>query len=435
MRDFFERLNREKLLDFLTEYAEHDAKFANAVNVRFCKPEFEDELNKIENEIDYALSDVSDYRKRDSWGNVSIYTGDITEEIQQRVSQGHIRLAFAETELLYRKLLEVFEYQGECEISYEAEYCLDMMSDIAGKVVLEDDKEYIFKHCLELSRLEDGKNYGADYEDKLLRIAAKFVTTENRAELEQALTSFDGERRAEEFKLIHLDLIRKFEGKSATDRFIADNLRFPKIREIAFDKAISCKDYAEAERLCIDALSIYTRHYGVSPWLYKLYSVYDAKGNADDMVETAKKILISGDMAYYEKLKSQLKKQGRWESQYELLLHEFAAKLRNANYMQILEKEQEHSLLLEQLKKHTYTVYQYGKILAPKYPTDICAIFTNQIKKEAEAAHKRDMYRDVCSHINIFSKVGYTAEAIELVMELKDDYRRKPAFVDELAKI
>ena len=66
MRKLFERLNREKLLDFLVEYAENDAKFANAVNVRFGKPEFEEELNKIENEIDNALSDVSDYSKHDS---------------------------------------------------------------------------------------------------------------------------------------------------------------------------------------------------------------------------------------------------------------------------------------------------------------------------------------------------------------------------------
>ena len=64
-----------------------------------------------------------------------------------------------------------------------------------------DDKEYIFKHCIELSELDDGKNYGAVYEDKLLAVAAKFVTKENCAELEQALASFDAEWRAEEFKL------------------------------------------------------------------------------------------------------------------------------------------------------------------------------------------------------------------------------------------
>jgi len=225
MRELLERQNREKLLDFLVEYAKNDDRFANAVNVRFGKPEFEEELNKIEDAIDYALRDVSDYRTHDSWGCVSINTGDIIGEIRQRASQGHIRLAFAEIELLYRKLLEVFEYQGECEISDEAEYCLDIiMSGIADKAVSEDDKEYIFKRCIELSELDVGKNYGADYEDKLLRIAVKFVTEKNRAELEQALTRCCSGWHEEEFKLVWLELIQKLDGKNAAEDFVAGNL-------------------------------------------------------------------------------------------------------------------------------------------------------------------------------------------------------------------
>ena len=215
MRQLLEGINRDKLLEFLLEYAEHDARFANAVNVRFSEPVFSDELDKIKNEIDHALSGVSDYRTHDSWGNANFYTGDIIEEIWERTSQGHVRLAFAETEILYRKLLELFEYQGECEISDEAECCILIMSDISDKAMSTDDKEYIFQRCIELAALEDAKNYGADYEDKLLKIAVKFVTAENRAELEQALASYENGRREEEFKLIRLELIRTFESTKA----------------------------------------------------------------------------------------------------------------------------------------------------------------------------------------------------------------------------
>ena len=228
MRQLLERINRDKLLEFLVEYAENDAKFANAVNVRFGEPVYDDEIDKIEHEIDRALSGVSDYRTHDSWGNANFFTGDIIEEIRERASQGHIRLAFAETESLYRKLLDLFEYQGECEISDEAEYCISIMSDIADEAVSVDDKEFIFQHCIELADLEDAKNYGADYEDKLLRIAVKFVTIENRAEMERALTRFDSGRREEEFALIRLELVRTFEGSEATEDYITENLGFSK---------------------------------------------------------------------------------------------------------------------------------------------------------------------------------------------------------------
>ena len=435
MRKLLESVNRDKLFEFLVEYAENDDKFANAVSVRFGEPVFDDELDKIEHEIDRALSGVSDYRTHDSWGNANFYTGDIIAEIHERASQGHARLAFAETELLYRKLLELFEYQGECEISDEAEYCISIMSDIGDGAVSADDKEYIFQHCIEMADLEDAKNYGADYEDKLLRIAVKFVTMENREELEQALACFDNGRREEEFALIRLELVRTFESPEATVAYIAENLRFPKIRELAFDNAISQKEYEQAQQLCLDALSIDTQRYGTSPWLYKLYSVYVMWGKESDMANTAKRILLSGDLEYYDKLKRHLQKQGKWDDQYHVLLCEFSTKLYYSWYMKILEKEQEYALLLEQLKIHTEQVYSYGKTLAIEYPADVCAIFISQINSEAESAHKRGQYRDVSYHIAMFSKAGYKAEAMELVKELKEKNSRKPAFVDELRKI
>jgi hypothetical protein len=180
--DILGRIDKETLVDFLVEYARYDAKFVNAVQVRFRKPVFEEELNKINDKINYALKEVSDYRTHDRWGNASFDVSDIEIEIRERAEQGHFKLAFAEVELLYRKLLENLEYQGECEISDEAECCLDIMSEIAGKAILEDDKEYICKKCTELSALDEGKNYGVNHEDKLLGISAKLVTTEIRQE-------------------------------------------------------------------------------------------------------------------------------------------------------------------------------------------------------------------------------------------------------------
>jgi len=236
LRKLLEKLSKENLIDFIEEYAVKDVRFANAINVRFGRPEYEEELGKIRNAIDDTLRGVSDYRRHDKWGNAIFDTSGITEEIRQRADQRHTRLAFVEIEMLYRRLLENLEYQGECEISDKAEYCIDIMSEIADKAVSAEDKEYIFTRVIELSELEDGKNYGEDYEDKLLKIAAKFVTWENRAELENALAHFDFKRREEELKLIWLEIIRKTEGEDAAADFIAENLDFPKIRAIALDK-------------------------------------------------------------------------------------------------------------------------------------------------------------------------------------------------------
>jgi hypothetical protein len=86
------------------------------------------------------------------------------------------------------------------------------MSKIAGLAVSPKDKEYIFGKCIELAELEEGKDYGADYEDKLLSIAARFVTPKNREVLESAISRFDCPRREKEFKQIRLEIIRRIEG-------------------------------------------------------------------------------------------------------------------------------------------------------------------------------------------------------------------------------
>ena len=96
---------------------------------------------------------------------------------------------------------------------------------------------------------------------------------------------------------------------------------------------------------------------------------------------------------------------------------------------------EEEKAILEELKKHTNKVYRHGEFLHEKYLADICAIFIIQINKEADAANKREHYRDVCTSIKKFSKSGYKTEALGLVQELKEKYKRKPAFVDELTKI
>ena len=433
LKNIFKKLRKEQLVDFLLEYSRNDNKFVNAVKVRFREPEFEEELTKIESEIHFALSRVSDYRTHDSWGNARFDVSDIVKEINIRADQGHIRLAFMELEILYRNLLANFEYQGECEISMEAESCLENMSEIADNATLLEDKEYIFNQCMNLVELEDGKDYGADYEHILLKIAAKFVAPENRIILENSLTLLSVGWREKDFVPVQLDIIQKIEGDDAADAFISKNLRIRAIRDIAFERAMSAKNFSDAEKLCIDTLSeAKQEYYRDSMWLKKLYSVYEMTENISKMTETAKKILLDGDIKYYDILKNLLQKQEIWESSYNGLLLECESKIYKTNYMEILAKEEEYNLLLEQLQKNPEEIYQYGKILEGRYPTDICAIFIKAIKKQAMIAKKRSSYEHVCSNILQFAKTGYKAEVMTLIDELKIEHKNRPAFIEEL---
>ncbi|MCL2298832.1 MAG: hypothetical protein FWC27_01640 [Firmicutes bacterium] len=172
MHDFLKAAAPEALLNFLEEYARHDPRLDNALRVQFAQPDFDAELDKISGIIDTVLADVPDWDKHDKWGCISIDTGDMLFEVEQRVKQGRFKLAFAILEALYRKLLENFEYQGECELAMEAEDCLRRMSGVAVQAVDPADQEYIIEHCIALARSKVGEGYGANYGDRLMLIAA-----------------------------------------------------------------------------------------------------------------------------------------------------------------------------------------------------------------------------------------------------------------------
>jgi len=309
------------------------------------------------------------------------------------------------------------------------------MSDIADKAALDEDKEYIFNKCIELASIKAGKDYGADYEDKLLRISSKLVTPGSRAKLELAVESFKRGWRAQEFALIRYEIICRFDGIEAGDVYIAENLGFPRIREIAFDRAVLSGNFLEAERHCTEALSDDKQPYGISPWLYRLFSLHEITDNTWKIEETAETIILSGDLDFYDRLKASREERGAWDAYYPELLEKCKLKLPAWQYMQILEKEHEYAELMGQVREHTDQIHNYGLLLVDKYPSEIWDIFYGQVYKEAESASNREMYRSVCTRIRRFAEAGYQTKAVGIIDDLKTKYKRKPAFVDELSRI
>lgn len=434
MREFLEQINHTDLLDFIETYSNKDENFAKALRVRFAEPDFMKEISYFRTSVERAVGGAHNYHDRGGWGYIELDTNRLYNEINTRKDQGHIKMAFAETELLYRELLKNFEFQDECEVSDEAEYCVEIMSQIADAAG-EQDRGYIFERCLELTALEDGKDYGADYEDKLLAIALKFVTAKNHTALEQAIVNLEQYGwNKERFKLLHLSVIQNLDGQSAANAFVYDNLQFPKIRAIAFDAAMQQADYPEAERLCKDALEQGDDSRGVSPWLHRLYSVYETAGDSK-LSEIAEEILLKGDLSYYDKLKEVLSQLGQWDTQYTHLLKKIESRLSAFGYMEILAKEYEHEKLLAVLEHNAGYIYKFGDVLATEYRNEVKDIFIKQISHEAELANNRMGYNAVCKNIAKFAESGYVEAALELSGKFMSIYRRRPAFVDELTKM
>jgi len=354
-----------ELRDFLVKYAEHDPKVENALRVRFAQPDFDAELKKIKRSVNAALADVSDWDTHDRWGGADVDTSEILFEIEQRAEQGHIRLAFAGLEALYVGLLENFEYQGECELSMEAEDCLERMADIAGQATDPGDRAYIFGSCIALADSDKGKSYGADYEDRLLAIAADFVTPENRGQLEEALERHERGYSSDLFALIHLEVIERLDGEAAGRAYVAAHLGIESMCKIALDEALDQRDYARAEALCCDYIREKEEkgHRNVTSWYNTLLSIYDKTGEPEKQIAIARKLLLEKcDYSYYAVLKKLLQKHSDWKSEYPAIREQGKTRLPISTYMQLLLDEKEAALLLGEVRKQPHTIYTYASI-------------------------------------------------------------------------
>jgi len=420
---------------FIAQYAERDQKFDNALRVRFAQPDFDAELKKIKRSVNAVLADVSDWDTHDRWGGVDIDTSEILYEIEQRMEQGHIRLAFAGLEALYVGLLENFEYQGECELSMEAEDCLKRMADIAEQVTEPRDREYIFERCVTLADLEKGRRYGADYADQLLTIASQFVAPENRAQLEEALARHTTGYSVDRFALLHLELIERLDGEAAGRDYVAAHLHIESMCKIALDEALFKRDFTRAEALCLDFIRDREDKgwRSCTGWYNTLLSIYDKTGEAEKQIAIARNLLLEKcDFGYYAVLKKLLKKQGDWEAAYPDVREKCKARLPVSTYMQLLLDEKEAALLLAEVRKQPHTIFTYGAFLAKTYPEEAFTLFWDEIKQLAERASSRTMYHDICGKIKLLADAGGMEDAEALIDLLRQRNARRPAFLDEL---
>ena len=173
LEELLKEQSKEKLIDFILDYSDHNDRFYNAVEVRFACPDYGAELQKMQREIEIALESVTDYRSRNAWGDANYNVDHIIEEIEERRNQGRIRLAFSEAEMLYIKLIESLEYQGECEISDETENVIRLMCSIVNNTIFTADGDFINERCRYLLTLDEGKNYGVDHDAHFINMAKK----------------------------------------------------------------------------------------------------------------------------------------------------------------------------------------------------------------------------------------------------------------------
>ena len=100
--------------------------------------------------------------------------------------------------------------------------------------------------------------------------------------------------------------------------------------------------------------------------------------------------------------------------------------------MEILSREAETGRLLEEIKKHPTSVFDYGKQLAVQFPEQTYALCNNVVRSQVNEADNRIKYKKICGLIKKLFEFGGHAEAETIIAELKAKFPRRPAMLDEV---
>jgi len=297
-----------------------------------------------------------------------------------------------------------------------------------------------------LQSLKDSQNKAFDGWDEfaydLLLSTAGLATAKNVNKLYAVLDEFDAKLSRKEYsswhlesdRLIRLAAITTIDGEQAAEKFVSDNIQYDGIRRIAIRSALDKRDFHRAERLCRDKINSTDRDYHwTREWYDMLFEVYSKSGDKERQAELAEGLLIGKhDTKYYTILKQLLLEKGIWNTEYPSLLAKLAQSLPYNMYMAILSKEGETQRLLEQLITHPSEVFTYGKKLSTNFPTEIYALCLDEIRKQAAEADNRIKYKQVCGNIKKLFDYGGNNEVSRIIEDLKAQYPRRPAMLDEL---
>lgn len=247
----------------------------------------------------------------------------------------------------------------------------------------------------------------------------------------------DSPSQAEADKLSRYWVMRSAHGAEEARAYLEQNVEVGALRLLLIRENMERGEYAESERLCREQAAKEPPEQRQRPdqWQYLLYEIYQSWGQREKQIEQARELALLGDREYYLVAKNLLLEDGRWEEEYPGFLAELKKKRSACDYMELLKLEGETALLMEQVQLCPEMVFRYGDVLVHQYKNNVYELCISEIQENAKHSNNRKDYRRLCDLLQTLAKFSGTAEAQQLIDELRRDYPRRLALLDELERV
>ncbi|MFB9277113.1 SWIM zinc finger family protein [Cohnella cellulosilytica] len=443
-------LSKQQLIEMIVEIAQQDAVLKNSLIFKYSQGSDVEEPDKCKKLIAAIVKkhtgrgDFIDYR------GVGRFAQELGRVLEKAEETEDVLLTVDIACLVLEEAVKAFQYADDSngDIGELANEALERVHEaIEDNAQWEPEKrERLFLKLLQESEKTIFEGW-EDFRVALLSACAQFADVEAlRNTLKAKIESLVHKYASQEYQKyttetllgIWLDVLREYGTAEETEQFIDANLHYSSFRETLINQFKQDNHYDRVVKLALEGEEQDKDYAGlVLKWQKIRYAAYHELQRKEEQKMLAEQLLLAGEFEYYHELR-QLAGEEERESLYDRLkmrLKQEESWQANSMYLKLIAEAEDLDELMEYVKENPAEIEEYADRLAGKFENEINAIYRDQIKKTAQWATNRSNYKKVGYMLRRYAKIAGRDNQTALINELRELYRKRPAFMDELDQI
>lgn len=435
--------SKERLIDLIMLIGKRHPSFMRELELEVIPQENEVEI--AERIIQQHLQAGQDRAGFIKWGQTAKALKGIEliqERVEQHIDEGNLNVAMELALLCLRYSLEALECGDDSsgDLSDCSEYSIGLIrSTIEGNQWNSIQKKQIFSDVEEMifsEELEQWEQWQLDLLDACIPLCdngpceQQFLTITDLLEGKHQST-WRADYVAERIQKIKNALKTSHMTDDEAEEYLQKHPENTDLRQRLIQTAFEKENYENILELAEQGLK--SGGIGHLYWKEYAYRANKELQNKPEMKKLAEELLLEGKLEYYKLLKS-LYESDEWEEKSEQLSDALQMK-GSYLYRYFIVEEQQIDRILAYCQQNPNAIGDFYQHLTGFYDKEVLELFTNLIAADAQLATNRSQYKAVAQLITKMKSAGHAEGASGIIGQLKQQYYRRPAFIDELNKV
>lgn len=306
-------------------------------------------------------------------------------------------------------------------------------------------RDYMFKRLISVGESEIFVGF-EEFRIAILEICLEFAqvdmyrkdiltTIENQVSLQTV--GLESYYYIEMLHKLRFKLILDYGTKVEAEQYVQNHIHFTFFRSYALQMSLMNKDYNNVIKLAESGEQLDHNKAGLlKKWKMARYEGYKGLAMLEEQNKLAKDLLMDGEYMYYAELESlgYEDKDTLYTNVISELKHRKGWVAREI-YLRLISDKNDIGEMMQYVRNFPSAIESYAERLWDNYPNELEEIYTAHIYNTANVASNRKQYKEVCNKLKRFRSIaGKESQAI-IISQLKSTYKKRPAFLDELAEI